>query len=169
MDNIIYQFIILISQFPDYSQRDFSETLNISLGKTNSILKTLIKEESIKVIDIDSRTKRYYLTDYGKNLKGKYYLQLIENSYWVVEKLTLKIKILKKKYKIMNQPINIFCIKEQDKIFLEILKKENIFFNTIENVDDIKKINTTIYTLNPETKKFLETFEIKCINILEEI
>lgn len=169
MDNIIYQLIVLISQFPDYSQRDLSEVLDISLGKTNSILKTLIKEESIKVIDIDSRTKRYYLTDYGKALKGKYYLQLIENSYWIIEKLTLKIKILKKKYKIMNQPINIFCIKEQDKIFLKILKKENIFFNIIENVDDIKKINTTIYTLNPETKKFLEIFKIKCINILEEI
>lgn len=169
MDNIIYKLIVLISQFPDYSQRDFAEALDVSLGKINSTLKFLIAENYIKIISIDSRTNRYYLTELGKSMKGKYYLKLIEDSYWIIEKLALKVKILKKKYKIMNKPINIFCIEEQDEIFLKILKKEDIFFNIIKNIETIEETTSPIYTLNPETKTFLENIKIKCINILEEI
>lgn len=168
METFNYKLINLIYNHPNFSQRDFSNTLGISLGKTNSILKVLVNKNYIKVVNIDSRTKRYYLTKSGIELKSQYYLNLINESYWIIEKLTLKIKILKKKYTIINRPINLFYIKEQDEFFLKILNREGLSFNLIKDISSIDK-NFIIYTLSPKTKFFLNSINIKCINILEEI
>lgn len=96
MNQDLYNLLNILKINPNLSQRDLSQRLNISLGKTNSLLKKLLSEKKIKIVEIDSRTKRYYLEEEGENLRSDLILNSIEEAYYLIEKLKIKLKIIKK-------------------------------------------------------------------------
>jgi len=85
----ILNILRLLSTNEDLTQRDVSTHLGLSLGKTNYLLKSLIKKDLIKINDLISRGNkvkkiRYFLTKNG--LKEKinltyHFLQCKETEY----------------------------------------------------------------------------------------
>ncbi len=85
----IFNILRLLSSDENLTQRDVSTHLGFSLGKTNYLLKSLIKKDLIKINDLISRGNkvkkiRYFLTKNG--LKEKinltyHFLQRKESEY----------------------------------------------------------------------------------------
>ena len=72
---IIIKVLNILSKNPEYSQRDISSALDVSLGKVNYVLRALISKGFIKTERfINSRNKRayrYLLTPTGIREKVK--------------------------------------------------------------------------------------------------
>ncbi len=85
----LFRVLRLIALGNDYSQRNLSRHLNISLGKTNYLLQSLIKKGFIEIRNLaegDQKLKkvRYHLTPKGLKFKIKmayYYLSVKEQEY----------------------------------------------------------------------------------------
>jgi len=73
-----FNFLNIIHQEKNLSQRKLSKKLGISLGLTNIILKRLAKKGYIKIQGLDGRKVRYILTPKGfsEKFKRSYYYTL---------------------------------------------------------------------------------------------
>lgn len=171
MNQDLYNLLNILKINPNLSQRELSQRLNISLGKTNSLLKKLLSEKKIKIVEIDSRTKRYYLKEEGENLRSDLILNSIEEAYYLIEKLKIKLKIIKKLNSILKTSINILLPKNNptNSVILHILNSENINYRVFENIEDLKNITKPIYIFHSNLKEELKSKNLKYINILEEI
>lgn len=85
----VFKILRLLSLKKDFSQRDISGHINISLGKTNYLLKALAKKGFVKIknfISKDQKIKkvRYILTHKGLEQQAHlthYYLKIKEKEY----------------------------------------------------------------------------------------
>ena len=88
------------------NQREMSETLNISLGKVNYILKALIKKGIIKARNFTSnknkRAYMYFLTAKGIEEKAKLTLSFFDRKSQEYDKLKLELMDLEKEILISN-------------------------------------------------------------------
>lgn len=171
MNQDLYNLLNILKINPNLSQRELSQRLNISLGKTNSLLKKLLSEKKIKIVEIDSRTKRYYLEEEGENLRSDLILNSIEEAYYLIEKLKIKLKIIKKLNSILKTSINILLPKNNptNSVILHILNSENINYRVLENIEELENITKPIYIFHSSLKEELKSKNLKYINILEEI
>ena len=68
-DDTRYRLLRLLTEHPDYSQRELASELGLSLGKTNYCLRALIERGWIKVQNFSSSDKKlayaYVLTPTG--------------------------------------------------------------------------------------------------------
>lgn len=98
----IFKVLRLLSSQEDLSQRDISGHINISLGKTNYLLKALVKKGLVKVksfISKDQKLNRvkYVLTPKGIDQQAHltyYYLKLKEKEYFELKEEAEKITYL---------------------------------------------------------------------------
>jgi MarR family transcriptional regulator, temperature-dependent positive regulator of motility len=85
----VFRILRLLASGEDHTQRDLSKHLDFSLGKTNYLLRSLIKKGLIEIINFtsgDQKLKkiRYHLTKKGFEYKVKlayYYLTIKEAEY----------------------------------------------------------------------------------------
>lgn len=91
----IFQILRLLSLSKDHStQRDLSNQLNISLGKTNYLLKSLIEKGFVEIKNFSEGNQklkkvRYHLTTKGLKFKIKlayYFLKIKEKEYFKLKK-----------------------------------------------------------------------------------
>jgi len=90
----VFKILRLLSLKKDLSQRDISGHINISLGKTNYLLKALAKKGLVKIknfISKDQKLKkvRYILTHKGIEQQARltyYYLEIKEKEYLTLKK-----------------------------------------------------------------------------------
>ena len=96
----IFNILRLLSSNEDLTQRDASIRLGFSLGKTNYLLKSLIKKDLVKIKNLISegnkaKKMRYFLTK--KGLKEKinltyHFLQRKESEYNNIKEEWAKVK-----------------------------------------------------------------------------
>lgn len=90
----IYKVLRLLSSHEDLSQRDISDHINISLGKTNYMLRALAKKGLVKIKNFISKDNKlskvkYMLTQKGIDHQAHltyYYLKLKEKEYLELKK-----------------------------------------------------------------------------------
>lgn len=98
----VFKILRLLSSQEDLSQRDISGHINISLGKTNYLLKSLAKKGLVKIKNFISRGQKlnkvkYILTQKGIEQQAHltyYYLKLKEKEYLDLKKEAEKLVIL---------------------------------------------------------------------------
>jgi len=98
----ILNILRLISSHEDLSQRDLSNHMGISLGKTNYLLKSLIKKDLIKIKNFVSKNNKiakvkYYLTKKGWEEKIRlmyFFLKKKEEEYLTLKSEAEKERIL---------------------------------------------------------------------------
>lgn len=83
---IIHKVLKLVEENPNYSQRDLSEKLEVSLGKVNYCIQELVKKGSLKAKNFRN----------SKNKKGYAYILTAKG---IEEKTNLAIEFLKIKMK----------------------------------------------------------------------
>ncbi|MEW5758344.1 MAG: MarR family EPS-associated transcriptional regulator [Candidatus Omnitrophota bacterium] len=90
----VFKILKILSTSQDLTQRDLSEYLNISLGKTNYLLKALTQRGLVKIKNFTSRKGklnklRYILTKNGFEKKitlARYFLEKKEKEYFELKK-----------------------------------------------------------------------------------
>ncbi|MCG2711036.1 MAG: MarR family EPS-associated transcriptional regulator [Candidatus Omnitrophica bacterium] len=95
----VFKILRLLSSQEDLSQRDISGHINISLGKTNYMLKSLAKKGFVKIKNFMSKGQKlnkvkYILTRKGMEQQAHltyYYLKLREKEYIDLKKETQKM------------------------------------------------------------------------------
>ena len=95
----VFKILRLLSLKKDLSQRDISGRINISLGKTNYLLKALAKKGFVKIKNFISKSKKLHKVKYILTKKGieqqahltYYYLKLREKEYLDLKREAEKI------------------------------------------------------------------------------
>lgn len=90
----IFKILKILSTSQDFSQRDISIHLNISLGKTNYLLKALTQRGLVKIKNFTNRKGKlnkikYIITKNGfekKILLMRYFLEKKEKEYFELKK-----------------------------------------------------------------------------------
>jgi len=98
-----YQILKSLEQDPNYTQRQLSKDLDLSLGKVNYCLKSIIEKGFIKIDNFkNSKNKSQYsylLTPKGVEEKAKLTVEFIKTKTQEYEQLKIEIEILKTEVK----------------------------------------------------------------------
>ena len=97
----VFKILRLLYSKEDLSQRDISGHINISLGKTNYLLKALAKKGFVKIRNFISKGQKLHKVKYILTKKGleqqahltHYYLKIKEQEYLELKKEAEKLVI----------------------------------------------------------------------------
>ncbi|MEX0902111.1 MAG: MarR family EPS-associated transcriptional regulator [Pseudohongiellaceae bacterium] len=99
-DEITYKLLKTLEENPNQSQRQLSQSLGVSLGKTNYCLKALMERGLVKAGNFrrsERKTKYLYLlTPKGVETKAKVTLRFLQRKLSEYERLKIEIEQLQK-------------------------------------------------------------------------
>ena len=109
----IFKVLQLLSSNEDLSQRDISNHINISLGKTNYLLKALVAKGLVKIKSFISKDQKlnkvkYILTSKGIDQQAHltyYYLKLKEKEYFELKEEAENIMTRKNKHILIEEQL----------------------------------------------------------------
>lgn len=97
-DDVRFRVLRLLEDRPDLSQRDISESLGVSLGATNYMLKALIEKGQIKVGNFRASNNKmryaYILTPKGIETKARLTTGFLQRKYAEYAALKAEIEAL---------------------------------------------------------------------------
>ena len=102
-----YRALKILEQQPDLTQRQLSEALGVSLGKTNYLLKSLIDVGWIKLDNFQKSDNKwgyaYLLTPTGMTEKAAITLRFLKRKKQEYDDLQLEIAQLQKEVKLQQE------------------------------------------------------------------
>jgi len=105
-DEIRYQLLKQLEQNPNLTQRELSEILGISLGKTNYCLNTLIKKGLIKAQNFQRNPHKlgyvYLLTKKGLKEKAQVTVQFLKYKQNEYDELVKELEVLREEAALLS-------------------------------------------------------------------
>ena len=110
----IFHILRLISSKPDLTQRDLSGNLGISLGKTNYLLRKLIKKGLIKAKNFSHRPDKIKKISYILTPKG--FKEKIRLTYYFLKRAEAEYNYLKQEWeRLRREKESIYSLKSKAK------------------------------------------------------
>ena len=98
--DIHLELLRILEVNPEYTQRELSKDIGVSLGKVNYCMKKLSEKGWIKLKNFNSNPNKigygYYLTPKGINHKGRLTISFLKTKMEEYKALEVEIKALKK-------------------------------------------------------------------------
>lgn len=155
------------------TQRDLAQTMGVSLGTINILLKKMIKTGLIKIEKLNPQKIKYILTPEGMAEKTAKTYQYIVKSYNNISKIQKTIISIIEKQK-DNGIKAIYFFGEDDEVYkiIQLVLQSSIKIKH-KRVNDIKCINKSksiiVLVWNNQKEQILNQNNIENINILKYI
>lgn len=158
------------------TQRDLANTVGISIGAVNLLIKKMLTTGLIKMEKLNARTMRYILTPEGMAEKTAKTYQYIVRSYNnILQMQRAVISILEEQS--VNDIKKIYLFGEDDEVYKVIQMVfndkticQNINYKKIDTLEDITIYkNSLILVWDTEKEEMLNKNGIKNINILKHM
>ena len=98
-----FRVLRLLEQSPELSQREVAETLGVSLGAANYLLRALVEKGQIKIQNFRAADNKlryaYILTPSGIEAKARLTLGFLRRKYYEYEALKVEIEELEAELK----------------------------------------------------------------------
>lgn len=158
------------------TQRDLANTVGISIGAVNLLIKKMLTTGLIKMEKLNARTMRYILTPEGMAEKTAKTYQYIVRSYNnILQMQRAVISILEEQS--VNDIKKIYLFGEDDEVYKVIQMVfndksicQNINYKRINNIENIKQNKcVTVLVWDTEKEEILSRNNIRNINILKQM
>lgn len=108
-----FRVLRLLEQSPELSQREVAETLGVSLGAANYLLRALVEKGQIRIRNFRTSENKlryaYILTPSGIETKTRLTLGFLRRKYAEYEALKLEIAGLEDELKDEADPSELWC------------------------------------------------------------
>lgn len=158
------------------TQRDLANTVGISIGAVNLLIKKMLITGLIKMEKLNTRTMRYILTPEGMAEKtAKTYQYMVRSYNNILQMQRAIISILEEQS--INDIKNIYLFGKDDEVYkvIQIVFNDktickNINYKRINNIEDIVQNKKAIVLVwDTEKEEMLNKDSIKNINILKQM